>query len=128
MSFECLVHKRHCRTNSHGNLIEGEEMWDDIPLNEKGINLIKGFLVIVWYASQHNFSYLHIWSGEQGVGVPFLNEIMTRDMFWKIWKHFRIVDPQGLPKKDEVEYKHVTVEFLFCSFVMRLSFNLIYNK
>ena len=70
--------------------------YEFIPEDEKGIAKIKGFLTIMFYASAHNFNVSDLWSGKFMVGQFNLSQIMTRDTFWSIWRHFRVVSPIGL--------------------------------
>ena len=88
-------------TNAHG---ANDPYWVAIPRSEEGVVIMKGFLAIIIGARLYRVPFRDLWSTKPFVGLPTLAKTMTRTRFLSIQKHFRVVNPNGLPDRDSPDY------------------------
>lgn len=93
-------------TNEHGQSDPKYlEKIGEIPLEEKGIWFVRGFLAVKWHLRLIRYPQLKwAWSDDPLRSQPQVKKIMPLEVFQLMLKHFRVVLPSSLPPKENASY------------------------
>ena len=98
---ESLVDELALETNRYARSRTSIKNWSDVDRDE-----IWTFLGVNILMAIHRLPTINCyWSGNRFLGVPALQEHMSRARFWKLWVNFHVVDNRTISPGDSVDCK-----------------------